>query len=331
MKIMHKAATAVLTITVSLGLVACGSTDAPQSASPQSGTSIPEVERDGDFNFPATTGGYGEDTEISAGEGDAPTDKVYVKTLVQGDGAEVQLTDTVYVNYELALWDGTKVESSFETGKPIAFALNRVIPGWTYGLATQHVGDRVELVVPATWAYGDKDSASIPANSTLIFVVDLLDSTSNVSIDEESLKNATATGNELPAGISVEGAPAVEPTLSFTEGSAAPTEDASIDIYTGIGETIEDGDIVLYRGLGAPFGDASQIQSTWSDTTNKYTADAADLKVVGKTVGTRFLYIAGASAAAQQSAQSGAQSDSTQTITPKVFVLDVIGVMKAHR
>lgn len=78
-------------------------------------------------------------------------------------------------------------------------------------------------------------------------------------------------------------------------------------------------------------GDASQIQSTWSDTTNKYTADAADLKVVGKTVGTRFLYIAGASAAAQQSAQSGAQSDSTQTITPKVFVLDVIGVMKAHR
>nr|MCW1092094.1 hypothetical protein [Streptococcus anginosus] len=97
MKIMHKAATAVLTITVSLGLVACGSTDAPQSASPQSGTSIPEVERDGDFNFPATTGGYGEDTEISAGEGDAPTDKVYVKTLVQGDGAEVQLTDTVYV------------------------------------------------------------------------------------------------------------------------------------------------------------------------------------------------------------------------------------------
>ena len=130
MKIMHKAATAVLTITVSLGLVACGSTDAPQSASPQSGTSIPEVERDGDFNFPATTGGYGEDTEISAGEGDAPTDKVYVKTLVQGDGAEVQLTDTVYVNYELALWDGTKVESSFETGKPIAFALNRVIPAW---------------------------------------------------------------------------------------------------------------------------------------------------------------------------------------------------------
>jgi peptidylprolyl isomerase len=105
--------------------------------------------------------------------GDPPTTLV-VQPLIKGTGAEVTADQTLTVNYSLFLWDGTPVESSFDSGEPATFALNAVIPGWTEGLAGQTVGSQVLLVVPPDKGYGDKASESIPANSTLIFVVDIL-------------------------------------------------------------------------------------------------------------------------------------------------------------
>ena len=52
--------------------------------------------------------------------------------------------------------------------------LSGVIPGWTQGLAGQTVGSQVLLVIPPDLGYGDQASGSIPANSTLVFVVDIL-------------------------------------------------------------------------------------------------------------------------------------------------------------
>ena len=105
--------------------------------------------------------------------GDPPTTLV-VQPLIKGTGAEVTADQTLTVNYSLFLWDGTPVESSFDSGEPATFALNAVIPGWTEGLAGQTVGSQVLLVVPPDKGYGDQASDSIPANSTLIFVVDIL-------------------------------------------------------------------------------------------------------------------------------------------------------------
>lgn len=105
--------------------------------------------------------------------GDPPTTLV-VQPLIKGTGDEVTADQTLTVNYSLFLWDGTPVESSFDSGEPATFALNAVIPGWTEGLAGQTVGSQVLLVVPPDKGYGDQASESIPANSTLIFVVDIL-------------------------------------------------------------------------------------------------------------------------------------------------------------
>ncbi|GEK22924.1 FKBP-type peptidyl-prolyl cis-trans isomerase [Cellulomonas xylanilytica] len=105
--------------------------------------------------------------------GDPPAELV-VQPLIKGTGAEVTADQTLTVNYSLFLWDGTPVESSFDSGEPATFALNAVIPGWTEGLAGQTVGSQVLLVVPPDKGYGDQASESIPANSTLIFVVDIL-------------------------------------------------------------------------------------------------------------------------------------------------------------
>lgn len=103
-----------------------------------------------------------------------PTDLV-VQPLVEGDGAEVTKDQTVTVQYAGCLLDGTSFDSSWSRGTPTSFPLNGVIPGWTNGIAGQKVGSQVLLVVPADQGYGDQENGAIPANSTLVFVVDILE------------------------------------------------------------------------------------------------------------------------------------------------------------
>ena len=50
-----------------------------------------------------------------------------------------------------------------------------MIPGWDKGLVGKKVGSRVLLIVPPADGYADKVQGQIPANSTLVFVVDILD------------------------------------------------------------------------------------------------------------------------------------------------------------
>ena len=113
---------------------------------------------------------------ITPGTGDAPTELV-VQPLVKGDGKEVEEGDNVLVQYTGALWDGTVFDSSWTNGQPFqvsSVGTAQVIDGWNQGLVGTHVGDQVLLVIPPELGYGDKASEKIPANSTLVFVVDIL-------------------------------------------------------------------------------------------------------------------------------------------------------------
>jgi FKBP-type peptidyl-prolyl cis-trans isomerase len=103
-----------------------------------------------------------------------PTELV-VQPLIEGDGAEVTKDQTVTVQYAGCLLDGTSFDSSWSRGTPTSFPLNGVIPGWTNGIAGQKVGSQVLLVVPADQGYGEQENGAIPANSTLVFVVDILE------------------------------------------------------------------------------------------------------------------------------------------------------------
>jgi hypothetical protein len=270
------------------------------------------VDRTGKGAFPDVTG---DDTPvIAAGKGSEPTDKVLVKTLKQGDGALVCPGATVKVNYVGALWNGTVFDSSYQKGQPIEFSLDRVVKGWGYGLAHTHVGDRVELVIPASLGYGNQAAGDIPANSTLVFVVDVLGASTMTMADESVLTGATATGEELPAGVTVTGDPGVEPTLAIDESVAAPTERKIYTIYKGSGEELADGESFLYRAVAGGFGANGQTQSSWSQAPVEETVTNAGL--AGFTVGSRILLVVPIPAS---QTQSGAPAQAS------VMVVDIVG------
>lgn len=99
-----------------------------------------------------------------------------VMTQGSGEGEHPLATDLVSVHYHGTLIDGTVFDSSVERKQPAEFPLNAVIKGWTEALQLMKVGDKWKLYIPADIAYGARSpSAKIPANSALIFEVELLE------------------------------------------------------------------------------------------------------------------------------------------------------------
>ena len=99
-----------------------------------------------------------------------------VMTQGSGEGETPKATDIVSVHYHGTLIDGTVFDSSVERGQPAEFPLNAVIKGWTEALQLMKVGDKWKLYLPADIAYGARSpSPKIPANSALIFEVELLE------------------------------------------------------------------------------------------------------------------------------------------------------------
>ncbi len=97
------------------------------------------------------------------------------KTLTPGKGESPKATDTVKVNYEGKLSDGTVFDSSYKRGQPISFPLHGVIPCWTEGVQKMKVGETARLVCPSDIAYGDRGRPPvIPGGATLDFKVELL-------------------------------------------------------------------------------------------------------------------------------------------------------------
>ncbi|MFB2801192.1 FKBP-type peptidyl-prolyl cis-trans isomerase [Shewanella seohaensis] len=97
------------------------------------------------------------------------------QVLQQGTGTvHPKATDTVTVHYHGTLIDGTVFDSSVERGEPIAFPLNRVIPGWTEGVQLMVEGDKYRFFIPSELAYGNRSTGKIGGGSVLIFDVELL-------------------------------------------------------------------------------------------------------------------------------------------------------------
>lgn len=97
-------------------------------------------------------------------------------TLIKGAGATVAMGDTVTLQYTGVVWGGAQFDSSWSNGSPVQFPLvdGQLIPGFIKALVGQTVGSQVIAVIPPAEGYGANAQGSIPANSTLIFVIDIL-------------------------------------------------------------------------------------------------------------------------------------------------------------
>lgn len=97
------------------------------------------------------------------------------RRVKEGNGKHPKATDRVKVHYTGTLIDGKKFDSSVDRGEPLTFPLNQVIPGWTEGLQLMDEGSKYILYIPYNLGYGTRDMGDIPAGSTLIFEVELLE------------------------------------------------------------------------------------------------------------------------------------------------------------
>ncbi len=90
--------------------------------------------------------------------------------------------DLVAVHYTGTLENGTKFDSSYDRGEPIAFLLGKgmVIKGWDEGIVGMKKGDKKHLVIPGDKAYGEQEikgpdgKVLIPKNATLVFDIEVV-------------------------------------------------------------------------------------------------------------------------------------------------------------
>jgi FKBP-type peptidyl-prolyl cis-trans isomerase len=102
--------------------------------------------------------------------------KLVIDDVRLGSGAVAQSGNTVTVHYKGTLRDGTVFDDSTLRGEPFVFTLGegKVIQGWEEGIVGMQVGGERILVIPPQMAYGNRQVGPIPANSPLIFKVELL-------------------------------------------------------------------------------------------------------------------------------------------------------------
>jgi peptidylprolyl isomerase len=184
----------VVTLVAALALAACGSTNYPDTnhiiPAPDQAQTLkpPKTTTPATSTTPSTSttasvpssGPLSTEPKITVPSGAAPTTLV-VNNIITGTGTVAKDSDLLTVDYVGALYSNGKIfDASWNHGGPkgvpfqFQLGVGDVIPGWDQGLVGMRVGGRRELIIPASLAYKNVARSGIPANSTLIFIVDLL-------------------------------------------------------------------------------------------------------------------------------------------------------------
>lgn len=113
---------------------------------------------------------YISDNKLSA---KSTSSGLYYVIDVEGSGDHPTLSSNVTVNYRGTLTNGTEFDKSTSTGS--TFLLSNTIKGWQEGIPKFKKGGKGKLLIPSELAYGSQSVGKIPANSVLIFEIELLD------------------------------------------------------------------------------------------------------------------------------------------------------------
>ena len=96
------------------------------------------------------------------------------KVITAGNGPVPKDKDSVKVNYSGKLINGTEFDNSYSRKEPVVISVNGVIKGWREALQLMKVGSKWEIYLPSELGYGEQNMSTIPADSVLIFDIELL-------------------------------------------------------------------------------------------------------------------------------------------------------------
>jgi peptidylprolyl isomerase len=187
------------------------------------------------------------------------------KVLSYGSGATVPSGGFIKVMYHgvngrTGLAFDSSFDSEFGHAGPSVFSLNQVVPGFSKGLAGQRVGSRVLLAMPGSDAYDSSETkpAGIETGDTLIFVVDIL---------ESSVSGPEGEPVSPARGLPVLGGDADKPTLSLPSGATFPTKLVLQPLTEGSGDVAVAADSQIQVNFTeyawSPNGDFRFIRQTY--------------------------------------------------------------------
>lgn len=324
------AALTALTLTVSLGAVACTGSGSSSKAAP---TATASAAADPTVPVDCASLTIDSDSEalptLSADEGTQPTPtwsgqdapaNLTVKTLQAGDGAEVGQTDMVTVDYAGWQWGKDEVfDSSYQRGSAATFDLSRVIAGWRCGLAGAHVGDRLELAVPAELAYGTDSSTGAPTGP-LVFAVEVKDALTQDAI-VAGTKDAVPEDPQAltDRGITVSGDLGTPASIAVADGATEPTAVETFVVARGTGQELtEDSTVLVHMAFSSWDGSATQSSWEMGQAQTISLAGATGLEgLIGLPVGSRVVVLLPGEEGQSQDGASAAP------IPAQAYVMDI--------
>jgi len=128
----------------------------------------------------ATIEKYLADNNLTAQAKSTPSGLYYV-IVNPGGAVHPKYNSTVTAFYRGYLTDGKIFDQTpYTTGKPLTFSLLNVIDGWQEGLQligarSNGVNGKIKLLIPSRLGYGSTVKSEIPANSVLIFDIELVE------------------------------------------------------------------------------------------------------------------------------------------------------------
>jgi len=118
---------------------------------------------------------------------------LYYMIEKEGDGkAYPDMNSNITAHYHGTLLDETVFDSSVDRGKPLTFQLGRVVKGWQEAIPLLTKGGKGKFIIPSELAYGSRAAGSIPANSVLVFDIELID-----FVDKDAQKKKQAEIDNL--------------------------------------------------------------------------------------------------------------------------------------